>query len=58
MKKRKRENIVEGPHHRQPTAPGHSMMSTEKGPIEYTYIGSDTEPTSEDRIVSKATGHT
>jgi hypothetical protein len=50
QKKRKRENVDEGPHRRQATALGDSS-SKEKGPID---IESNTEPTSDESKVSKS----
>ena len=55
QKKRKREKVDEGPHRQQATAPGNSS-TTEKGPIEYLYVESGTEPTSDESKVSNIMG--
>ncbi|KAH8985840.1 hypothetical protein EDB86DRAFT_2832929 [Lactarius hatsudake] len=47
QKKRKRDKRDEDPHHRQAPAPGNSN-TTEKGPVEYIYVGSEMESASDE----------
>ncbi|KAH8996443.1 hypothetical protein EDB86DRAFT_2803978 [Lactarius hatsudake] len=47
QKKRKRDKHDEDPHHQQAPAPGNSN-TTEKGPVEYIYVGSEMESASDE----------
>ncbi len=58
QKKQKREDVNEGPHRQWATVPGNSSSNGKgKGPIEYIYVESDTEPelTSDESKASQIT---